>query len=158
MNSEKLTAYALNELPPDERAVLEAQMQTDPALRKQAEEIKAFCEMLGKEVAQTAGDTLKPDQRAQLIHAFQSERKIIRPFWRRPTFLSAIGLAAAACIAVMFTLHGLKDDLSPAQKSALGDLDELAQKPQLIVAKAKSEDRAKVTPVTLAMEEKKPAS
>jgi anti-sigma factor RsiW len=49
--NEKLTAYVLNELPPDERAELEAQMQRDPALRAQVEEMKDFCAMLSQEMA-----------------------------------------------------------------------------------------------------------
>ncbi len=103
--NEKLTAYALNELPPDERAALEAQMQNDPALRQQAEEMKSFCSLLNEQITRSEHDTLNPEQRTQLLENFQSSQKIIRPFWRRPAFLSGFGLAAAACVALIFALH-----------------------------------------------------
>ncbi len=106
--NEKLTAYALNELPPDERAAFEAQMKNDPALRQQAEEMKSFCTLLEREVPQNAGDSLRPAQRAQLVQSFQETRRVIRPLWRRPAFLSGIGFAAAACLAVMLTIQQMK--------------------------------------------------
>ncbi len=106
----KLTAYALNELPPDERAAFEAQLKNDLALQKQADEMKAFCKMLEYEVAQNADDVLMPAQRAQLVQSFQSSPKIIRPLWRRSAFLNTLGLAAAACLAIMFTVHYMREE------------------------------------------------
>jgi autotransporter-associated beta strand protein len=106
--NENLTAYALNELPPDQRSAFEAQMKSDPALRKQAEEMREFCTLLEREAAQDSG-TLMPGQRAQLVQRFQSVRSNIRPLWKRPAFLSTVGFAAAACLAVMLTIQHLKN-------------------------------------------------
>ena len=72
--NEKLTAYVLNELPPDERAELEAQMKTDPALREQAEEMKSFCAMLSQQVAGDESPALTPQQRVSVMRAFTGTR------------------------------------------------------------------------------------
>ena len=123
--NEKLTAYALNELPPDERAALEEQMQNDASLRQQAEEVKAFCSLLNEQINHSDSDTLKPEQRTQLLENFQATPKIIRPFWRRPSFIGGIGLAAAACVALMLAVHEWKqpqeDDLDDITLASTSD-------------------------------------
>nr|WP_218280885.1 hypothetical protein [Verrucomicrobium spinosum] len=102
--NEKLTAYALNELPPDERAALEQQMTLDPALREEAEAMKVFCSLLKEQVGENAGpsapeqEELTGDQRSQVLKAFlNTPRKVVRPpFWKRAEFIStaiAAGLA-----------------------------------------------------------------
>lgn len=102
--NEKLTAYALNELPPDERAALEQQMTLDPALREEAEAMKAFCGILKEQVGEHTGQStpgqeeLTGDQRSQVLKAFlNTPRKVVRPpFWKRAEFIStaiAAGLA-----------------------------------------------------------------
>lgn len=102
MNPEKLTAYALNELPPDEKVELEALIQGDPKLHQQAEEMKAFCALLDDQVSIKADDTLTGTQRQSVLQAFQAGHKIIRPFWRHPVFISTTALAA--CITAAFVL------------------------------------------------------
>lgn len=102
MNPEKLTAYALNELPPDERAELEALIQSDPELRQQAEDMKAFCALLDDQVSAPEDDTLTGSQRQNLLQTFKAEQKIVRPFWRHPVFVSTTALAA--CITAAFVL------------------------------------------------------
>jgi autotransporter-associated beta strand protein len=100
--NEKLTAYALNELPPDERAELEAQMENDPALREQAEDMKAFCAMLSEQVAGDEAPELTPQQRVSVMRAFNDEtpaRRVSKPFWQRPSFF--VPATLAACIAFM---------------------------------------------------------
>src|SRR4029078_10470498 len=97
--TEKLTAYVLNELPPDERAELEAQMQRDPALRAQAEEMKEFCTMLSQEMAgnDSASRALTLQQRVSVMRAFSHEppqKKIVRPYWRHPALLAPLAIAA----------------------------------------------------------------
>ncbi|WP_050025324.1 von Willebrand factor type A domain-containing protein [Verrucomicrobium sp. BvORR034] len=102
--NEKLTAYALNELPPDERAALEQQMTLDPALREEAEAMKVFCSLLKEQVGEHTGQSapeqeeLTGDQRNQVLKAFlNTPRKVVRPpFWKRAEFIStaiAAGLA-----------------------------------------------------------------
>ena len=98
--NEKLTAYALNELPPDERAELEAQLQTDPALAAQAAEIKSFCHFLGEHIA-PEDETLTSEQRLTLIKTFKTtpaQAVVVRP-WRKLMLLSTTALAA--CLALM---------------------------------------------------------
>lgn len=152
--NEKLTAYALNELPPDERGALEEQLKNDPALQKQADEIKAFCALLEHEVSQEAG-AFKPGQRAQLVQSFQNTRRISRPLWRRPAFLGSIGLAAAACLAVMIAIQQVKPKaemtVAPAPiVTAMGlPQDEIA------AMKDSDESRAREVAVKAAATEKK---
>jgi len=98
--NEKLTAYALNELTPDERAELEAQFLENPALKQQGDEMKTFCSMLNDQVGKKEGDFLTAEQRRQLTEAFAkppAKAKIIRPMWRHPFFVSTT--AVAACVA-----------------------------------------------------------
>lgn len=102
MNPEKLTAYALNELPPDERAELEALIQSDPALKQQAEDLKSFCALLDDQVSAPEEDTLTGSQRQNLLQSFKAEQKIVRPFWKHPVFVSTTALAA--CITAAFVL------------------------------------------------------
>lgn len=102
MNPEKLTAYALNELPPDERAELEALIQSDPALKQQAEDLKSFCALLDDQVSAPEDDTLTGSQRQNLLQTFKAEQKIVRPFWRHPVFVSTTALAA--CITAAFVM------------------------------------------------------
>ncbi|CAN5873567.1 hypothetical protein BH11VER1_BH11VER1_30290 [soil metagenome] len=103
MNLEKLTAYALNELPPDERAELEALIQSDPALKQQAEDLKSFCALLDDQVSVPEEDTLTGSQRQDLLQAFKAEQKIIRPFWKHPVFVSTTALAACITAAFLMT-------------------------------------------------------
>ena len=110
--NEKLTAYVLDELPPDERAAFEAHMQQDPALRQQAAEMREFCEMVRQEVTASQEDTLESGQRTRLIAQFQTNRNnVIRPLWRRPAFINGLGLAAAACLAVMLGIQSTRHDM-----------------------------------------------
>jgi len=102
---EKLTAYALNEMPPEERAEFEAQLLNNPELRKEAEEMKAFCTLLNEHVVRKEADSLTSQQRANLTQAFAGARpaagKIIRPFWKHPFFISTTAVAACVTFAVV---------------------------------------------------------
>lgn len=113
--NEKLTAYALNELPPDERAELEAQMQHDPALAAQAAELAEFCQVLGSNIAPKV-DTLTKEQRLTLIKTFKATpaRNIVTHPWRKLMILGTSALAA--CLAVMFLRN---QDVRPASGSIL---------------------------------------
>ncbi|MFZ4764264.1 MAG: VWA domain-containing protein, partial [Roseimicrobium sp.] len=107
--NEKLTAYALNELPPDERADFEAQMKADAALRAQAEETKAFCTMLSIEIADDQA-ALTAEQRGSVVRAFRNEpvpTKRAHPLWQRPAFL--VPAALAACVAAMLMLDAKQE-------------------------------------------------
>ena len=102
--NEKLTAYALNELPPDERAELEAQLQHDPALAAQAAEIKAFCHLLDEHIA-PEDEAFTSEQRLAIIKTFKATpapQTAARP-WRKAMMMSSTVLAA--CLAVMMITH-----------------------------------------------------
>lgn len=108
----KLTAYALNELPPDERAALEAEMETNPALRVEAEEMRKFCALLHDEVADAEKETLTTEQRVRVLREFSADtqpqlqpqaKKAERSIWRHPAFL--VPTAIAACTTVMLVIN-----------------------------------------------------
>jgi len=155
--NEKLTAYVLNELPPDERAAVEALLKRDPELREQADEIREFCTLLEREVAGD-NDTLMPKQRAQLVQRFQGARSNIRPLWRRPAFLSTIGFAAAACLAVMLAVQQVKHP--EAMITAPGNANPIAGSPvdRITLSKDADEQPAGTVEVKAAVAAKKELS
>lgn len=65
MKPEQLTAWALNELSPEDRAQVELALSASPQAQETAHEVKAFCELLNKELGQDE-DTLSADQREHL--------------------------------------------------------------------------------------------
>lgn len=104
MKHEEITAWALEELTPEARAHLEAQLAHNPEIRQKARETKQFCDLLLQELRDDSLE-LTPAQRQSL-----KERKLARtviqpslvdkpprwgfvPHWMPLT-------AAAACIAV----------------------------------------------------------
>ncbi|MEZ0274225.1 MAG: hypothetical protein ACAH88_04920, partial [Roseimicrobium sp.] len=102
----KLTAYALNELPPDERAALEAEMETNPALRAEAEEMKKFCTVLHDEVSAADKVALTVEQRVRVLREFTADsqpKKTTRSIWRHPAFW--VPTAIAACTTVMLVIN-----------------------------------------------------
>jgi secreted protein with Ig-like and vWFA domain len=105
--NEQITAYVLNELPPDERAAIEAQLKSDPSLRQQVEEMQSFCNLVDTHIAKsTAPSTFTEKQREQLVDTFTtSDKKVVRPkFLRHPFLLSSTALAA--CLAILLIRHG----------------------------------------------------
>lgn len=143
--NEKLTAYVLNELPPDERAELEAQMKSDPALRTQAEEMKVFCAMLSKEVAGDESPALTLQQRVSVMRAFSheaTEKKIARPFWRHPAFL--VPAAIAACVAFAMVWDGRRQSAKKYSPVVLHTepLRDKQLSEQVLVSQAKLERKA----------------
>jgi Mg-chelatase subunit ChlD len=104
----KLTAYALNELPPDERAALEAEMETNPALRVEAEEMRKFCAMLHDEVTDADKTTLTSEQRFRVLREFSTDtqpqpKKTERSIWKHPAFW--VPTAIAACTTAMLVIN-----------------------------------------------------
>jgi secreted protein with Ig-like and vWFA domain len=105
--NERLTAYALNELPPHERELLEAELHSDPVLAAEATDMKGFCEMLNEHIAHPGSDSLTAEQRLALIKSFGAStagpKNILRPFWRHPVFISTT--AVAACVTFLMVKH-----------------------------------------------------
>src|SRR6185503_1606721 len=91
----RLTAYALGELPEDERAAVEAELQQSPECRAAVEEIWRAAKALSDELAAEPCPGLSPAQK-QAIEERIPSRKIV-PFPRRKVFVSTALLAAAAC-------------------------------------------------------------
>lgn len=105
--NEKLTAYALNELPPDERAAFETQMKSDPALQMQVEEMKTFCAMISREVADEEA-ALTSSQRVSVMRVFKNGPPAEKPApaaWQRPAFFIPTTLAACVAIAVVVSVR-----------------------------------------------------
>lgn len=106
----KLTAYVLNELSPEERAALEAEMNTDTLLREEAEEMKTFCALLQEEVAAEpeVKTELTVEQRVNVLREFTKEpeptsKKAAPSIWRHPAFL--IPTAIAACTTTLLVVQ-----------------------------------------------------
>ena len=156
--NEKLTAYVLNELPPDECAELEAQMKNDTALRTQAEEMKAFCAMLSAEAADDDA-ALTTEQRGSVMRAFTSEpatKRTVRPLWRHPAFL--VPTALAACVALMLVVNSKHATSRTAALEELAELrgneSQLSEQIRVVAEKRKERrDNAPVPPSKPAMPE-----
>ncbi|RBP44464.1 secreted protein with Ig-like and vWFA domain [Roseimicrobium gellanilyticum] len=106
----KLTAYALNELPPDERAALEAEMETNPALRVEAEEMRKFCTLLHDEVTDAEKTTLTSEQRFRVLREFTADtqplpKKTERSIWKHPAFWVPTAIAACTTAMLVITLN-----------------------------------------------------
>jgi Ca-activated chloride channel family protein len=112
-NDPRLTAYALGELEGDERAAVEAELQTDAAARVAVDEIRATVRQLEAALA------AEPMPRIKLIAAPSAQRAAIIPGrdpwkldggpWRNlvrfPQAYYVVAGLAAACFAVMLALH-----------------------------------------------------
>lgn len=103
MNSDdpKFTAYALGELDPVERAEIEVELASNPALREELDGMIGLVSGLREELMQEEGERLTAEQRATVLgNAVSSAaQKVVArpaPWWRAAGFLSA----AAACVVV----------------------------------------------------------
>jgi Ca-activated chloride channel homolog len=112
-NDPQLTAYALGELEGDERAAVEAALKTDAAARAAVDEIRATARQLEAALAAEPMPEFKTitaprAQRAAIIPG-RDPRKLDGGPWgkliRFPRAYYLIGGLAAACFAVMVTLH-----------------------------------------------------
>lgn len=110
MSPENITAWALNQLSPEEQAQLEAQLQQNPDEQQLAAATKDFCAFLTTELRDESL-ALSDEQRAQLItprsEGFQPSLTSFKPkplnWWQRP----AIPLALAASLALLGALSAL---------------------------------------------------
>ncbi|WP_233231526.1 YfbK domain-containing protein [Tichowtungia aerotolerans] len=101
-NEEKWTAYALNELPEDERRAVEAELETNPEARKAVEETRKQSALLTEHYAAEENIGLTDEQREAIYAAARKKRKKekIVPFPRKPW----IPMAIAASISILFVL------------------------------------------------------
>jgi len=86
----RLTAYALGELPADEHAAFERELENEPAARAEVESIRAMAGIVEVELCQEPAETLTDSQRAAVKH----EATRSRAGWRPWLVAASIGAAA----------------------------------------------------------------
>ena len=97
-DDDRLTAYALNEMTPVERAEFEQLLQSDPAARQAVKEIRAAGAMLTTVLEHEPSFAEAAEGRPPATKASPSERKVIR----FPQFYYVVSGLAAACFAMFF--------------------------------------------------------
>jgi secreted protein with Ig-like and vWFA domain len=109
MNEElkaKLTAWALDELPPDEKNRVESECQKSPEVNRFATETMDFCHLLGRALETSRDVTLSDEQRAALVQALaESEAagsKVV-PFRISRVVWSLAAAAAAVVVALILS-------------------------------------------------------
>ncbi len=95
----KLTAYALDELDPAERAEVEAFLKTSDEARREVEDIRRMSQLLTHELRGEACPMLSAEQKQVIENKLEETSSNVIQFpWRRVFALA--GLAAAACVMV----------------------------------------------------------
>jgi Ca-activated chloride channel family protein len=95
LDDPRLTAYVLNELAPEERAVIDAAQDADPALRAELEALRQTIGMLAEELSREPAPELEPAQRAAV------ELRAVPPRPPRPARYSPlVVMAQLALMAV----------------------------------------------------------
>ncbi|MGA3006493.1 MAG: von Willebrand factor type A domain-containing protein [Opitutaceae bacterium] len=96
----RLTAYALGELEGAERTAVEAMLKNDAAAQAAVEEIRATAQQIEAALAaEAAAPEIVPPITAKLLTPYAPARKLVPfPYW-------LVGGLAAACLAVVLTLH-----------------------------------------------------
>jgi secreted protein with Ig-like and vWFA domain len=110
MKPEDLTAWALDELSPEDRAAAEAALGTDAKTQEDARSTRSFCDFLSRELMD-GNLALKPAQRAAILAARSNgQPRMVTPFQPRPLRWfqrPAIPMAAAAAVIVLGSLAAL---------------------------------------------------
>ena len=105
----KLTAYALDELDPDERAEIEQLLRDDPAARGEAEQTAAFAARLRHDLKTDPGAPLTDGQRTEVLAAATrtgARPKVVafpRPRWILPAIAAC--LVVGVSIALLFPAY-----------------------------------------------------
>ena len=95
----QLTAYALGEGTPAERAAVEDRLRTDPAAQAAVEEIRAFADQLATELQGEPDIALTDDQRRRIREASaRPAGRLVRLPWLRFTGFAAV----AAVVTLVF--------------------------------------------------------
>jgi len=95
----RLTAYALGELERDEAAQVAAAIAADPALQAAVAEIRATAGQLAAALEAEPLPETAPPAHTVTYHTVRPARVVRFPYW------AMAGLAAAACLTVLFTLR-----------------------------------------------------
>ena len=115
-NDPILTAYALDELEPHERAQIEQLLHENPTAAAEAERTRGLARMLGTTLANEPAGTLTPAHRAEILKAAglngepAPKRNIVDGpnWWRTWEF----GATAAACMVFGFGAYAIFDALT----------------------------------------------
>ncbi|MBL9184543.1 MAG: von Willebrand factor type A domain-containing protein [Verrucomicrobiaceae bacterium] len=104
MKHEQITAWALDELSPQEREQIEAALREDPQIKASAEETKSFCDLLITELRDESLE-LTSEQRSRLQTMPPASNIIVPSSTSKPvrwSFASRFGslAAAVACIGI----------------------------------------------------------
>lgn len=104
MKHEQITAWALDELSPQEREQIEAALRENPQIKATAEETKSFCDLLTQELRDESL-AFTSEQRSRLQTMPPASNIIVPSAASKPvrwSFASRFGplAAAAACVAV----------------------------------------------------------
>ncbi|HCN30882.1 MAG TPA: hypothetical protein DIT64_19610, partial [Verrucomicrobiales bacterium] len=137
MKPEHITAWALNELLPEETAALEDALQENPQALNDAQDARAFCDMLTRELTDESL-ALAPDQRdlLQSMSLAQPNHRPVTLATRRPhhgwSWQGPTGLAAAACVALLAWM-GMKQEVEQQPEMAKDERDLSASEPSATV-------------------------
>lgn len=119
----RLTAYVLDELPPEERVAFESKLEADPALRAELSEVRELIDLVrGAMGEETAGDapTLLPLQRTRILHAAGGVNTAPGLGGGTSSFQwSSLGLGAAAMLALSVTAYFMVIDNSVPYSTAM---------------------------------------
>jgi Ca-activated chloride channel family protein len=138
-NDPKLTAYALGELEPNERAQVEAALRANPALEREVEEIRVAAQHLeaafATEAADIPGDSgINKSDEPEVVPAGEPSREAdayrqrggAGKILRFPQVYYIVGGLAAACFAVMVALH--RDEFEIREQARVESLRVAMQK------------------------------
>jgi Ca-activated chloride channel family protein len=134
----RLTAYALGELEGDERAAVEAALQTDAAARAAVDEIRATARQLEAALA-SEPEIILPPLKAKHVAPYATARKLVHfPYW-------AVAGLAAACFAVVLVLHEQTVVRVEEQRAAIMAEQEKADREMALKKSAEVAAEAKLT-------------
>jgi hypothetical protein len=132
MNPEKLTAYALGELPPEEARAVERELERNPALAREVAAIRGVASALERGFEREPKARLTPEQRASVAEGRTSHFAGLRAFWEsltRNKLVPALAAAVVICFGVMLELKqsGDLEMKAPAGMSRLAAKMEAAE-------------------------------
>jgi secreted protein with Ig-like and vWFA domain len=138
MKPEQITALALDEVAPEERAVIEATADANPTLRDEISDTQMFCKLLTQELSPGEDTGLTARQRAELEAHFTAMRQPQGPGnkeIRKPHFTQAagltrigvfrmVGMAACVALALFLTQRAVKNYIAPSETVTVAHADQ----------------------------------
>ena len=106
ISQEKLTAYALNELPENERQELEMLLEQSPENLEFTEETRDFCQLLQQTIGSNEPEGLSDSQKADIAKTIPFAATQSRRRWP----VIAFGTSAAAAVAVWLSWPHISRD------------------------------------------------